>query len=78
MAPQIKVALLTSLMMSFAMSLFFSGFFTYRAFGFGADWLWAWGRGIAIGWPIGFLIATAIGGPVRMIALRLAGVSGRV
>ena len=77
MTPQIKINLLIALLMSFAMSAFFSGFFTYLAFGPTPQWLASWARGFAIGWPLGFLIAVAIGKPVRTIALRLSGVPAK-
>jgi Protein of unknown function (DUF2798) len=66
-----------SLMMSFAMSLFFSGLFTYLALGGTPLWLSAWGRGIVLGWPLGFMLAMLIGRPVRSIALRLLGAGDR-
>lgn len=74
MTPQLKINLMIALLMSFAMSTFFAGFFTYLAFGPTPQWLASWARGFAIGWPLGFLIAVAIGKPVRTIALRLSGV----
>lgn len=74
MTTQTRINLMIALLMSFAMSAFFSGFFTYLAFGPTPQWLASWVRGFAIGWPLGFLIAVAIGRPVRSIALRLSGV----
>ncbi len=75
MKTQTKINLLMSAMMSLAMSLFFSGLFTFLAFGASAEWLVSWARGFAISWPLGFAVASLIGWPIRMLALRLSGVS---
>lgn len=77
MRPETKMILLTALMMSCAMSLFFSGFFTWLNLGTGPVWLRAWGRGFAIGWPMGFCLALLIGGPIRALSMRLAGIGRR-
>lgn len=68
-----KVGLFTSLLMSLVMSLFFSGFFTFLAFGPTLEWLTTWARGIVIGWPLGFVIASLLGRPIRGLAMRFAG-----
>lgn len=77
MSSAFKLAVLTALMMSFAMSLFFSGLFTFLAFGGTARFLWAWAQSFALGWPLGFGLAMLIGRPVRVLALRLSGTDGR-
>ena len=74
MQTQTKITILTALMMSFAMSIFFSGVFTLLAIGPGVAWLLAWARGFAMGWPLGFALAMLIGLPVRALAIRLSGV----
>ncbi len=73
MKHQTKIGLLTVLLMSLTMSLFFSGFFTFLVFGPSMEWLSSWARGLAIGWPLGFVIASLLGNPIRMFATRLAG-----
>lgn len=72
MKPESRIAILTGAMMSFVMSLFFSGFFTLLALGPGAAWLAAWLRGLAIGWPLGFLLAALTGPVIRRLALYIA------
>ena len=71
-----KLAVLTALMMSFGMSLFFAGLFSFVALGPTQAWLAAWAKGFGLGWPLGFALAMLIGRPVRMLALRLAGGTG--
>lgn len=73
MSYQLKFAIAVALMMSFAMSLFFSGLFSYFAVGDTPAFLSAWGRSVALGWPLGFCVAMLIGVPVRMIAEKLVG-----
>lgn len=73
MSYQLKFGIAVALMMSFAMSLFFSGLFSYLALGGTPAFLPAWGRGFALGWPLGFCVAMLIGVPVRMIAEKLVG-----
>ncbi|WP_165826182.1 DUF2798 domain-containing protein [Rhizobium wuzhouense] len=78
MSSSFKFGVLTALIMSFAMSLFFSGLFTFLALGGAPDFLSAWAGSFAIGWPLGFVLAMLIGKPVRAIAQRLAGLPAPV
>jgi Protein of unknown function (DUF2798) len=77
MPRELKIGLLTSAMMSFAMSLALSGFFTFFQFGMTTAWLGAWAGGFAIGWPLAFVISVLIGGPIRL-AYESAAALGRV
>lgn len=72
MKTETRIALFTGLLMSFVMSLFFSGFFTFLALGPGTAWLMAWAKGLIIGWPLGFLLAWLAGPGIRRLAYRLA------
>jgi len=73
MNAQTKITLLIALMTSLSMSLFLSGFFTFLALGPTPAWLAAWGKGFAVGCPMGFVLACAIGKPIRGVALKVAG-----
>jgi hypothetical protein len=77
MSSPFKLAVLTALMMSFVMSLFFAGLFTFVALGPTPEWLTAWAKGLGLGWPLGFALAMLIGQPVRALALRLSGGPGK-
>ena len=67
-----RIGLLTGLMMSSAMSLALSGFFTFLAVGLSPMWPLAWGRSFLLGWPIAFALAAVLAGPIRRMAMRLA------
>lgn len=73
MPPETRMALLTSLLMSFCLALFFSGFFTLLRFGATAQWLATWPRGFALAWPLGFAMSFLLGAPIRRLSARLAG-----
>lgn len=77
MPAPLKFAVLMALMMSFVMSLFFSGLFTFLALGGTPRFLPAWGGSFALGWPLGFVLAMLIGRPLRAIAQRLSGLPAR-
>ncbi|WP_158964853.1 DUF2798 domain-containing protein [Chachezhania sediminis] len=73
MTLETRRAVLSGLMMSCAMSLFFSGFFTFLALGPTQVWLMAWARGFCIGWPLGFALASCLARPFDSLAARLSG-----
>lgn len=71
MHTQLKITILTGAIMSLALSLLLSGFFTWLQLGFTSIWLKAWALGFAFGWPLAFGLATLIGKPARGLAVRL-------
>ena len=72
MTPEKRMQIITAALMSFSMALLFSGAFTWWRFGFSYEWLKAWLAGFAISWPASMILAMAIGGPIRHVAMKLA------
>lgn len=68
---QKKQNLIFAVMTSFLMAGFFSGFFTFLAFGFTAEWLSRWGKGFLMGWPLGMLISHFTSRYIRAFAVKM-------
>ena len=71
MRPELKLQIITGVIMSFAMSLTLAGFFTWLNRGLSPDLPVAWFRSFAISWPIAFLLAMVVGPQARKLATRL-------
>ena len=66
-----RTPILFGIMLSGLMATIFAGFIPFLAIGFTAEWLKAWGTGIAIGWPLGFGIVSLVNQPLMRLAVRL-------
>lgn len=72
MTPQKKQQVITGALMTTAMALTLSGFFSLIHVGLTADWPLAWLKNFVMGWPVGFVVSAIVAGPVQRIASRLA------
>lgn len=76
MAPHKKKQIITGVLMTTAMALTLSGFFSFLNLGFTPEWPLVWLKSFLMGWPVGFVVSALVGGRVQKLAARLAGEAG--
>jgi Protein of unknown function (DUF2798) len=67
-----KTMLLTVALTSCVMSFLLSGFFSWLHVGVSLAWLGSWAQGFAMAWPLAFTLSLLIRRPVGAAARRLA------
>jgi hypothetical protein len=72
MGPDKKQQLITGLLMTTAMALTLSGFFSLIHVGLTSRLLIVWPQNFLMGWPVGFVVSALVASPVKRIAARLA------
>lgn len=71
MSPERKVVVLTTLIMTVLMSVFFSGLLSFMSLGLTTAWLAAWIKGFALAWPMQATVALLVGPLVQVMATKL-------
>jgi hypothetical protein len=66
-----RTHLVFGILLSGFMAASFAGLMPLFALGFTTEWLFAWGQGFLVGWPLGFGVVSLVNKPFMRLAVRL-------
>ena len=66
-----RTQLVFGILLSGTMAAIFAGLMPLLALGFTVEWLFAWGTGFLIGWPLGFGVVSLARKPLMRLAVGL-------
>lgn len=66
-----RTHLVFGILLSGFMAAIFAGLMPLLALGFTVEWLFAWGKGFLVGWPLGFGVVSLVNKPFMRLAVQL-------